>query len=174
MQIYVACLASYNNGVLHGRWINASSDVEAMAKEIDSMLKESPIANAEEWAIHDSEGLGDVSEHVSLEEIARRVEIAQTAERYHLPLPVLLEAMGDIGDEDSDVESFLSEHYRGRYKDLAEFAEELCSECYDLEQLPELLRGHIDWDGVARDMVYGGDIKEIRYDGRSYVFWNYA
>lgn len=27
MRFYAACLASYNNGVLHGRWIDASSDV---------------------------------------------------------------------------------------------------------------------------------------------------
>jgi len=171
MRIYVACLASYNNGILHGRWIDATTDIEAMAKEIDSMLKDSPIANAEEWAIHDSEGLGDVSEHTSLEEIARRVEIAEAAARYDLPVPVLLEAMEDIDDEDA--ESFVLVHYRGRYEDLAEFAEELCNECYDLEQIPDFLRGHIDWDGVARDMVYGGDIREIRNGGCSYVFWNY-
>lgn len=171
MRIYVACLASYNNGILHGRWIDATTDIEAMAKEIDSMLKDSPIANAEEWAIHDSEGLGDVSEHTSLEEIARRVEIAEAAARYDLPVPVLLEAMEDIDDEDA--ESFVLVHYRGRYEDLAEFAEELYSECYDLDQIPDFLRGHIDWEGVARDMVYGGDIREIRHDGFSYVFWNY-
>lgn len=28
-RIYVACLASYNNGVLHGKWIDATADARA-------------------------------------------------------------------------------------------------------------------------------------------------
>ncbi|QWK78626.1 antirestriction protein ArdA [Ochrobactrum sp. BTU1] len=86
-RIYAACLASYNNGVLHGRWIEASSDVDAMQDEINAMLRGSKYPNvtvtcpdcdghggiiasgcdtcrgagevpsAEEWAMHDSEDL---------------------------------------------------------------------------------------------------------------------
>ena len=28
MKIYIACLASYNNGTPHGKWIDATSDVK--------------------------------------------------------------------------------------------------------------------------------------------------
>lgn len=45
MRIYVACLASYNAGILHGRWIDASSDPDAMQGEIDAMLCASPCPN---------------------------------------------------------------------------------------------------------------------------------
>ena len=51
-RIYVACLAAYNNGQLHGRWIDADQDVEAIQSEIANMLSSSPIPNAEEHAIH--------------------------------------------------------------------------------------------------------------------------
>ncbi|WP_079211899.1 antirestriction protein ArdA [Brucella pituitosa] len=44
-RIYAACLASYNNGVLHGRWIEASSDVDEMQDEINAMLRESKFPN---------------------------------------------------------------------------------------------------------------------------------
>lgn len=44
-RIYVACLASYNNGVLHGRWIDASDDVETMQAEVSAMLRESRFPN---------------------------------------------------------------------------------------------------------------------------------
>lgn len=44
-KIYVACLASYNNGVLHGRWIDASSDVDAMQEEVNAILRESKFPN---------------------------------------------------------------------------------------------------------------------------------
>ncbi|GAA0687580.1 antirestriction protein ArdA [Dyella marensis] len=45
-RIYVACLASYNNGVLHGRWIDlAGLDVADVQSEIDEMLRESKYPN---------------------------------------------------------------------------------------------------------------------------------
>lgn len=45
MRFYAACLASYNSGVLHGRWIDASSDVDEMQEEISAMLRESKFPN---------------------------------------------------------------------------------------------------------------------------------
>ncbi len=52
-RIYVAFLAAYNNGELHGKWIDASCDVNFMQDDINAVLKASPISNAEEWTIHD-------------------------------------------------------------------------------------------------------------------------
>jgi len=43
-RIYVACLASYNNGVLHGAWMDAT-DADAMREEIATMLRASPYPN---------------------------------------------------------------------------------------------------------------------------------
>jgi len=54
-RIYIACLASYNAGRLHGRWIDAI-DADSIREEIKEILKESPVPNAEEWAIHDYDG----------------------------------------------------------------------------------------------------------------------
>jgi len=50
-RIYVACLAAYNSGRLHGRWIDAAQDAEDIKAQIAEMLKESPEPGAEEWAI---------------------------------------------------------------------------------------------------------------------------
>lgn len=55
-RIYAACLAAYNSGRLHGRWIDAIQDPEDIQAEISEMLAASPIPDAEEWAIHDYEG----------------------------------------------------------------------------------------------------------------------
>ena len=54
-RIYVACLAAYNNGYLHGDWIDADQDVDEIRDEIATMLARSPIEHAEEYAIHDYE-----------------------------------------------------------------------------------------------------------------------
>ena len=58
-RIYVACLASYNNGVLHGAWIDASTDVAEMQEQINSMLRASQFPNVtvklvEEYRITES------------------------------------------------------------------------------------------------------------------------
>lgn len=45
MRFYAACLASYNNGVLHGRWIDASSDADEMQEEVSAMLRGSRFPN---------------------------------------------------------------------------------------------------------------------------------
>jgi len=50
----------YNNGKLHGRWIDATQGESAIRDEIQEMLSESPEPNAEEWAIHDYEGFGQI------------------------------------------------------------------------------------------------------------------
>ena len=46
-RIYVACLASYNAGILHGRWIDADNGAEQVQEEIENMLAESPEYGAE-------------------------------------------------------------------------------------------------------------------------------
>ena len=51
-QIYIACLASYNHGILHGRWIDANQSEDELMTEIQEMLDESTIEGAEEFALH--------------------------------------------------------------------------------------------------------------------------
>ena len=71
-RIYVACLAAYNQGHLHGTWIDADQDADAIHEEIQQMLAESPVPDAEEWAIHDYEGFGglNLSEYEDIERVA--------------------------------------------------------------------------------------------------------
>ena len=72
-RIYVACLAAYNNGYLHGRWINATTPDEIMGK-VRAMLADSPLPDADEWAIHDYEGFegASLSEYASFETVMGR------------------------------------------------------------------------------------------------------
>lgn len=55
-RIYVASLADYNAGRIHGRWIDASTGLDKVRAQIASMLQTSATPGAEEWAIHDHEG----------------------------------------------------------------------------------------------------------------------
>jgi len=42
IRIYVADLAAYNNGKLHGVWINACDDLEDIQEQVNKMLAKSP------------------------------------------------------------------------------------------------------------------------------------
>lgn len=72
IRIYVACLAAYNNGILHGGWIDACQDADEIRRAIHDVLKFSPIECAEEYALHDYEGVEGISlsEYEGIDDVA--------------------------------------------------------------------------------------------------------
>ncbi len=42
ISIYVADLAAYNNGIMHGVWIDATQDIDNIHEQINDMLASSP------------------------------------------------------------------------------------------------------------------------------------
>src|ERR1700674_2932324 len=55
-RIYVASLSDYNNGILHGAWLDADSDPDDLDAAIHALLDQSPTGEAEEFAIFDFDG----------------------------------------------------------------------------------------------------------------------
>lgn len=166
IKIYVADLAAYNNGKLHGVWINACDDVEDIQEQINKMLAESPEGFAEEYAIHDHEGFGSysLSEYAWLESVH---EVACFIDE-HGDLGAELLAHFSNLDEARDA---IEDKYAGCYKNVADFAEELTEEC---TQIPENLARYIDYNAMAYDMEVGGDIFTIELaHGDVHIFWNH-
>lgn len=166
-RIYVACLAAYNNGKLHGVWIDAlNHEPDAIMAQVQAMLASSPEPHAEEWAIHDYEGF----ECVCLSEWEGFAQVHAYAQ--------FIGQHGELGtkllthcDYDTDrAEAALSEDYAGCYTDLAEFAEEFT---IDTTPIPENLQFYIDYARIAHDWELSGDIftLETAYD-EVHVFWN--
>jgi antirestriction protein len=167
LRIYVACLAAYNNGKLHGAWIDAlDNDAAAIMAEVQSMLKRSPEPDAEEWAIHDYEGFEGIrlSEWESFDQVHR---LAQFVEE-HSKLGA--ELINHFGGDLEYAQSVMEEGYQGCYESLANFAEELTT---DTTQIPENLRYYIDYARIARDMEMSGDIFTIETaHDEVHVFWS--
>jgi antirestriction protein len=164
IRIYAACLAAYNNGILHGRWINADQDADDIHSEIAAMLKASPIQDAEEYAIHDYEGFEGVSlsEYHGIDEVAALA--AFIAEHGELGAE-LFKHYGDI----DTAETALEDDYCGEYCSLAEYAEQLTEETVSI---PESLRYYIDYDAMARDIAMG-DVLVIETGIECvHVFWS--
>lgn len=153
-RIYVACLAAYNNGHLHGAWIDADQDEEAIFAEIHTMLLRSPVPDAEEYAIHDYEGFGGVElrEYSAINTVVRVA--AFLAEHGTLGGAVLAYFSGDL-DEASRA---LTHGYMGQFESLADYVQELTEET---TSIPEPLRYYIDWAAMARDVEMNGDVFTI-------------
>ena len=173
IRIYVACLAAYNNGKLHGEWIDATKGSKAVKKAIAKMLKNSPEPGAEEYAIHDFEGFGDVklSEYEDIDDVC---ELADAIEEHGELFAALYASLG--GDDIGYAKKVMTDGYLGEHKSLEDYAYSTCEECYSdsLGNLPDFIKGWIDWEGVGRDMELSGDIFTIEHDGMTHVFDNHV
>ena len=149
--IYVACLASYNAGILHGAWVWADEGADAMRDATRAMLARSPEPGAEEWAIHDFAGFegARVEEYASFDTVAALAEFV--VERGALGGKVL-EHFGHDLDDARDA----FDNYCGEFESLADYAEELTDDCGP--RIPDSLRHYIDYAAMGRDMEVNGDV----------------
>lgn len=161
-QIYIACLASYNNGILFGKWIDATQDESDIVAEIQDILANSPIEGAEEWAVHDFEGFGGIriEEYSSINTIVEYVSfITQHGE---LGKALLAEYAMD------DAETMLNDYYQGCFDSEVDFAWQLFDECY-AHQIPDNLICYFDCEAFAR-ALFIGDYYSVDVDGQTHVF----
>lgn len=148
--IYVACLASYNNGISYGEWIDATLDSEEIAERVQEILKKSPSEGAEEWAIHDTEDFGsfDISEWQDFETVSK---IANALQEHGKVLSLANEYTHDL-DEAIDM---AQNNYHGCFENRESFAYQFCQEIYG--EAPDWCKNHIDYDSIARDWELNGD-----------------
>ena len=160
-RVYAACLASYNNGILHGEWLDCV-DPDELREGIEEMLSNGPAENAEEWAFHDYDGFGEysVSEHAGIDDLA---EIGRCIEKHGEAFAAYIEHVG--GDPD---EGNFEDAYCGEWSTEEEYAENLMDDCYDV---PDHLVYYIDYAAFARDLFIN-DYYSVDGGAGVYVFHN--
>jgi antirestriction protein len=167
-RIYVACLAAYNGGTLHGEWIDADKSADDIHESIKEMLSRSPEPGAEEWAIHDHEcfqGI-EIREFESIETVA---EIAALLTEHEAAAVAAYNHYFDL----EDARAALTEHYNGAWPSLADWAEDYLNDTGELENVPKSLRSYIDFERWAKDLEMGGDIFSVELDRKFHIFWNH-
>lgn len=167
IRIYVACLAAYNSGYLHGKWIDATQDLDDIQDEVNAMLEASPVEEeAEEYAIHDHEGFDGypIGEYEGLENAHK---IACFIEEHEgIGSELLIQFNGDIDEATKAIE----ENYCGCYASVADYAQELTEGTGDI---PKHLEFYIDYNRMAYDMEVSGDIFTIEVGhGEVHIFWS--
>lgn len=164
-QIYVACLAAYNHGILHGRWIDACQSEDEIMADIQKMLADSPIEHAEEFALHDYEGFGThrFTEYESIESVASYA--AFIMEHGELGQALLSEYELD------DAERMMGDAYQGSYDSEVDFALQLFEDCYS-NVIPDSVICYFDCETFARDLFIN-DYCSVEAIGLTHVFSRY-
>ncbi|ACY20714.1 Antirestriction ArdA family protein [Gordonia bronchialis DSM 43247] len=175
--IYVASLADYVNGRLHGVWLDAARNPDDIHADIAAMLARSPEPGAEEFAMHDYDQFGHwrVGEYDSIEQISRIARgIAEHGYAYAAWVETLDGDLDDI-DPDSEADAF-NEDYLGHYGSVTDYAEQMADDLgyiAELAKLPEYVQQytHIDYAAIACDLEASGDIATITNpDGGVWIF----
>ena len=159
MQIYATSLSDYNNGILHGVWIDVEdTTLEDVQEQINAMLAASPTepGTAEEWEVHDTEDIPHGLVWEGLSKILEFAEYSRKYEDYQDPFYYWVDD-GNINNMDE-----FPEYFVGEYTSTKEFVEEYLDSLGYLEDLPAIIKYNIDIDGIWTDFKTGGDFYEIK------------
>jgi antirestriction protein len=158
-RVWIGCLAAYNNGTLHGDWVDAAVESDEPYESVQRILASSPEPNAEEWGIFDYDEFGTyrVQEYDQLEQVARVARgIAE-----HGPA---FAAWAELHDGDESMLAAFEDAYCGAYDSEQAWAEEVVAST-DLDatldqNITGWLRHHvtIDYAGIARDLELSGEV----------------
>ena len=150
-RIYVACLAAYNSGYLHGAWIDAAQEPWSIYDDVKAMLAASPITGAEEWAIHDYDGFGGLR----IEEYARFDRVSALAsfiaDHGEVGAALLDYYSGDL----DEAQEAMADRYMGEHASLADYVQDQTEET---TSIPQPLRYYVDWQAMARDAELNGEL----------------
>ncbi len=172
IRIYVACLASYNAGELHGKWIDANQTADEIHAEISEMLKASREIGAEEWAVHDYEGFGEISLS-EWPDIGRVSKIAGLIEDHGDAFSLWYNTQDAQHFETDELEEKFLEQWQGAHDSKEAFADYLLDSTGQLKEMPELAQRYFDFEAYARDLELGGDYSFVRANGQIYAFANH-
>lgn len=169
--IYVASLADYNVGKLHGTWVDMTMPTEDIELAIRQMLERSPVLQADgedygDWAIQDSENFGVVTvhEHDDLDTLHELAEgIAEHGEAFS--------AWAEANEDDAERWPLFTEAYLGEFDSLTAYGEYMVQETGWQQMVDEVMPLEIsqyirvDAEQWAQDLWLSGDIQVMHKPG---------
>jgi len=148
-RIYVGTYAKYNSGSIAGAWLNLDdySDRDAFYQACAALHKDE---SDPEFMFQDYEGFPKAfySESSVSDELFDWLELDEDDQS-------LLAAYQSAVDEKGDIDD-ARDAFHGIHESAEDFAANWYDETGEADKIPESLRYHIDWEGVARDFQYEG------------------
>ncbi len=171
-RVYVADLSAYNNGTLHGVWVDATQDPDSMWEQINSMLAQSPEASAEEIAIHDYENFGPLS----LSEYESITTVSKIGQGFEHHGRAFLHWVAYVGTTDADYLDQFEDAFQGEWSSMEEYVGEL-ADAYGIERthdehVPDFIRPYVrlDVEALARDLSFNYYVARDEQNGGVFVF----
>jgi antirestriction protein len=163
-RIYVACLASYNAGTLHGKWVDAI-DADEIHEGIQTMLSESREPDGEEWAIHDYRNFHPlrISEHDDVDRVA---ELGALIDEHGAAYAAYASSVGI----DYATEQGFQDAYLGEWGSEQAYGEHLFDELHG-HDLAEHIAPYIDYAAYTRDLFMDNNYS-VEGESGVYVFCN--
>lgn len=172
LSVYIACLASYNAGRLHGAWIDveACHDADDIEEAIDWILATSPEPGAEEWAMHDSSGppsylsrteQPDLDDLIEWADGLNAVIDSDEREAYRLAC----EDQGQTLDDDD-----FRDTYCGCYRSVEHYAYEQAEEFGSVLADLHWPLTYIDWTSAWHELTHDGYRDEPCSTGGVHIF----
>ncbi|PZS17593.1 MAG: antirestriction protein ArdA [Pseudonocardiales bacterium] len=176
-RIWIGSLSDYNNGILHGEWIDAAREPDEIHADIAGLLAASPTAAtdgtpAEEWGIFDFDNFAPIriGEYDRIEVVSRIARgIAEHGPAYA--------AWADITDRDQDALEHFDEMFIGRFDSAEAYVEQLVEDVGYEQMLDEAVPDHVrpyvklDVPALARDLQLDSNIHVAKADsGGVWIF----
>tara|TARA_R110000744_G_scaffold171989_1_gene290495 strand:- start:532 stop:1050 length:519 start_codon:yes stop_codon:yes gene_type:complete len=158
-RIYIACLASYNNGILYGEWIVPAMDKDKLYKQIDIIIKSSSMTNAEEWAVHDYDNFPNLGEYPQVEDII----LIQEAITEH-GADLVNAFLTDYQIEDLDR---IDEAFCGEWDSFQDFADDMAN---SIMEIPSHIEPYFDYKNYAYNLK--ADYSEIKSNHYTVFIFN--
>ncbi|GAB2646825.1 antirestriction protein ArdA [Kribbella swartbergensis] len=174
-RIYVRSLVDYTEGHDIGGWIDASQDLEDLQADIHRILAQSLHPHwtgepAEEWAIHDQDGFGQIQlrEYESLDVVCA---LGKGIAQYGLAFAAW-EEINDTRDIDT-LERFETAYFGAfEHRKYAEHVFEGMNGEQELEALPDWMRDvvRVDYERMAHEMETSGEVRFVDHPEGVWAF----
>ena len=164
--VYVASLADYNAGRLHGIWVDPAKDLAELQEEVAGMLRRSRTPGAEEYAIHDFSGFG---RHVELGEytpLDRVHALARGMRTHGMSFAAWWSYVKPLSGDEAELDEGYREVYRGTWGTMEDYAEQYLDDIGAVtiaQEIPPWIQPYLalDIEGFARDLVLSGEVVAI-------------
>lgn len=165
--VYVACLGCYNEGRLHGKWMDADELEQRWESprhwDSSTGLSQCKKPHHDEWAIHDYDGVPNLGEHP---DIPYLIKVMQAVEEHGEPFLEWFNLDPHNKSHHDDLGDAFEEAYCGHYESKEEFAEEFAESC-----------GYIDsastnplWRYIDFEWFWNAELRYSHHYSNGHVF----
>lgn len=168
LRIFISCLAAYNAGFIHGKWVTALNSPDKIYDIIKKEILATSPQHSTEWAIHDYEGFGGLN--ITDESIEEICEMAQIISEWSELGIEIIQYCGSA----YEAKQMLEDRYLGKFKSLEEYAQAFVKSKGHLDGIPDYISKHLDYRSLAQNLEYNGDVVIFEIgEYECHVFNNY-